>query len=407
MTCRKFAIGSGHTDPGIDQVNVLVLNPGSATLKFGLYGVAGSSTDSTKTDASVLASGVIESTTPVDAVEQIIRSLRVPGGGGREPKVIDAVGCRVVHGGRFLVEPTRVTGAVLEQLRALKELASLHIPMDVAVLERVQQTLPTTPLVAVFDTAFHQTLPDVASTYALPTELCSRFGLRRYGFHGISHANVSARLMEQLGRGAGGTRIITCHLGSGASVCAVRDGHSVDISMGFTPMEGLAMGTRSGDVDPGLVLFLLRSVGMTADEVDDLLNRQSGLLGLSGLSADLRELERAARADDARAELALEVFAYRTAKYIGAFAVVLEGVDALAFTGGIGEHSASMRQRICRRLECLGLRLDDEQNRAPNGRAVRISEASSAAAIWVMVAEEEREIAALTYQHLAHPLGSG
>jgi acetate kinase len=288
---------------------------------------------------------------------------------------------------------------VLDELRALKELAPLHIPADVAVLERVQQSLPETPVTAVFDTAFHQTLPEVARTYALPVELCARYGLRRYGFHGISHAYVSARLIERLRRGANGTKIITCHLGSGASVCAVRDGQSIDTSMGFTPLEGLVMGTRSGDVDPGLVLYLMRTAGMTVSGVDDLLNHQSGLRGLSGLSPDVRNLEQASREGNQNAELALEIFAYRTCKYIGAFAAALEGLDAVAFTGGIGEHSASMRSRICRRLEFFGLQLDDEHNRAANGSAaMQISVEGSVVQGWVIPTDEEREIARSTYE---------
>jgi acetate kinase len=314
---------------------------------------------------------------------------------------IDAVGCRVVHGGARLVKPTRVTASVLDELRALKELAPLHIPADIAVLERVQQSLPETPVIAVFDTAFHQTLPEVARTYALPVELCARYGLRRYGFHGISHAYVSGRLIEHLGRSAKETKLITCHLGSGASVCAVRDGQSIDTSMGLTPLEGLVMGTRSGDVDPGLVLYLIRTAGMSANEVDSLLNHQSGLRGLSGLSADVRELEQAERAADKNAELALEVFAYHARKYIGAYAAALEGLDAVAFTGGIGEHSASMRRRICQGLGFLGLRLDDDLNEAADGRAaMRISKGSGAVQIWVIPTDEERQIARSAYEQL-------
>jgi len=409
-------------------VNVLVLNPGSATLKFRLYQLPDvSKASTTKKDSAIaLAGGLVErigtpqseltmlvatrkpmlqpveANTPAHAVEQIIhRLLAYFGENTQTPMAIDAVGCRVVHGGARLVQPTRVTPSVLEELRALKELAPLHIPADVALLERVQQSLPATPVIAVFDTAFHQTLPEAARTYALPVELCARYGLRRYGFHGISHAYVSEQLIERLGRGAKGTKIITCHLGSGASVCAVRDGQSIDTSMGLTPMEGLVMSTRSGDVDPGLVLYLMRGAGMTAGEVDDLLNHQSGLRGLSGLSADLRDLERAALEKDKRAELALEIFAYRACKYIGAFAAALEGLDAVAFTGGIGEHSASMRSRICRRLEFLGLRLEDERNRAANGRAaMQISGEGSEVQVWVIPTDEEREIAWSTYEHL-------
>jgi acetate kinase len=408
-------------------LNILVLNPGSTTLKFGLYQMpdvnkASSSTDS----ATVLASGSIEpvgapqsqltlfaatqkpvSTTveakmPAQAVEQTIRQiLAYAGENTQSPITIDVVGCRVVHGGARLVEPTRITSSVLDELRALKDLAPLHNPVDVAMLEQVMRSLPETPVVAVFDTAFHQTLPPVAYTYAIPMELGARYGLRRYGFHGLSHAYVSRKLIGYLGRGAGGTKIITCHLGNGASVCAVRDGQSVDISSGFTPLEGLVMGTRSGDIDPGLILYLFRATGMTASEVNNMLNHESGLLGLSGLSADIRDLEKAALEGNIQAKLALEVFAYRTRKYIGAFAAALEGLDAIAFTGGIGEHSASMRSRICQGLEFLGLRLDAARNKTTNDRAaMRISAESSPVQIWMIPTDEEQEIARSTYEQI-------
>lgn len=404
-------------------MNILVLNPGSATLKFGVYQIADRSEASPNADAAVVvASGTVEpvgalsaelklivpgqtptsepveANTPAHAVEQIIRGVHALGKDTATPTTIDAVGCRVVHGGATLVEPTRVTASVLEQLRAVQPLAPLHVPADIAVLEQVQKSLPGTPVVAVFDTAFHQTLPAVASTYALPVELSARYGLRRYGFHGISHAYVSEQMIQRLGRGANGTRIITCHLGNGASICAVRDGRSIDTSMGLTPMEGLVMGTRSGDVDPGLVLYLIRTAGMTASEVDDLLNHQSGLRGLSGRSADVRELEQTALKNDTRAELALEIFAYRACKYIGAFAAALEGLDAVVFTGGIGEHSNSMRSRICRRLAFLGLRVDEERNRAANGRALQIGAEGNSVPVWVMPTDEEGAIARSTYE---------
>lgn len=401
-------------------MNILVLNPGSSTLKFGLYQMPDSNTASaTRDSATVIVSGIIErigspqaklsmsaatqkpvseaveAQTPAQAVEQIIRRLLAyPAENNRAAVTIDAVGCRVVHGGARFVEPTRVTPSVLDELRALGDLAPLHNPVDVAVLEQVQRSLPETPLTAVFDTAFHRTLPPVASTYALPFELCARYGLRRYGFHGISHAYVSRQLIGHLGHGAEGTKVVTCHLGNGASVCALADGQSVDISMGFTPLEGLVMGTRSGDVDPGLILYLIRTVGMTASEVDILLNRESGLRGLSGLSADIRDLEQAALEGNEHAKLALEVFAYRARKYIGAYAAALEGLDAVAFTGGIGEHSASMRSRICQGLDFLGLRLDEARNKTTDGHAaMNISAESSSVQIWVIPTDEEQEIA--------------
>jgi acetate kinase len=385
-------------------VNVLVFNPGSATLKFGVYHIPDSTMAPTAMNlVTVLERGTVEAASSAEVVERIIRGLLAPRGKNLSARTaIDAVGCRVVHGGPHLVKPTRVDASVLDQLRDVKDLAPLHVPADIAVLERILHCVPKTPLIAVFDTAFHQTMPDVAHTYALPTELCSRYSLRRYGFHGISHRYVSARLIERLGRGPKGTRIITCHLGSGASICAVRDGRSIDTSMGLTPMEGLVMGTRSGDVDPGLVLYLLRAGGMTADQVNTLLNHDSGLLGLSALSSDLRTLEQAAVENNASAELALAVFAYRASKYIGAFAAALEGLDAIAFTGGIGEHSASMRSRICRPLEFLGLRLDQDRNRAASGgAAMRISVDGGGVPIWMIPTDEEREIAVSAYEHLA------
>jgi acetate kinase len=401
-------------------VNILVLNPGSATLKFGLYQMANLSRVSTATDsATVLASGIVEpigspqselkmfvakqkpivepvqATTPVQALEHIIRRVLGYFGENTEaPIAIDAVGCRVVHGGGRLVKPTRVTASVLDELRTLKELAPLHIPADIAVLEQIQQSLPETPVIAVFDTAFHQTLPPVAYTYALPVELSAQYKLRRYGFHGISHAYVSGRVIELLGRGAEGTKIITCHLGSGASVCAVLDGQSIDTSMGLTPMEGLVMGTRSGDVDPGLVLYLIRTAGMSANEVDSLLNNQSGLRGLSGLSADVRDLEQAKHAGDKRAEVALQVFAYRARKYIGAYLAALGGADAIAFTGGIGENSPAVRAAICEGLSWLGIDLDPERNAAhTTAHEGRISTESSRVSVYVVPTNEELLIA--------------
>ena len=400
-------------------MNILVLNPGSATLKFAFYQMPELNKASTTTDsATVLASGIVEpigatqselkmfvatqkpmieaveATTPVQAVEQIIRRLLVYLGETKTQTAIDAVGCRVVHGGARLVKPTRVTASVLDELRALKDLAPLHIPADIAVLEQVQQSLPQIPLIAVFDTAFHQTLPPVAYTYALPVEVSAQYKLRRYGFHGISHAYVSERLIERLGRGAKGTKIITCHLGSGASVCAVRDGQSIDTSMGLTPMEGLVMGTRSGDVDPGLVLYLIRTAGMSANEVDSLLNNQSGLRGLSGLSGDVRDLEQAERAGDKRAELALQVFAYRARKYIGAYLAAMGGADAIVFTGGIGENSPEVRAAICEGLSWFGIELDAERNAALTAaREGRISAESSRVAVHVIPTNEELLIA--------------
>ena len=352
------------------SVNILVLNPGSSTLKFAVY----------RGDVR-LADGTIEHVSS-DATAEAIRKA--------DGASIEAVGIRVVHGGSKLVKPARVDGAVVEEIRSLAEIAPLHNPIAVQVIEDVRRLLGDVPIVAVFDTAFHQTLPAVASTYAVPADL----GVRRYGFHGVSYSYVSKRLHD-LGAGS---RLIICHLGNGASVCAVHDGISVDTSMGLTPMEGLVMGTRAGDLDPGVILYLLRG-GRTEEQLDELLNRRSGLLGVSGRSGDVRELEKAVREGDPRAELALEIFAYRAAKYIGAYAAVLGGVDAICFTAGIGEHSAPMRRRICERLGFLGVEIDEALNDAAPKDERRIS--SGPTAVWVVPTNEELEIARLTRNELA------
>ncbi len=371
-------------------MNILALNVGSSSLKFRLFQI----TPQTET---VLSEGTVERldmSNLLPAAQKAIAQCQSFG--------IDAVGHRVVHGGARFTQPTRVTPQVLDDLRGLQELDPLHNPPEVALIEAARRLLPDAPAVAVFDTAFHRTLPETAWRYALPSDLADRLGLRRYGFHGISHAYVSARLLECLGRTPPGTRLVTCHLGSGASVCAVRDGLSVDTSMGLTPLEGLVMGTRSGDLDPGLLLYLMQSQGMTAEAVDDLLNHKSGLLGLSGQSSDVRELSQAAQSGDARAALALEIFAYRACKYIGAYAAALEGVDAVAFSGGIGEHSPDMRSRICRRLAFLGLPLDDARNEAAAPHApARISADGASVSAWVIPTDEERQIARETRTVLA------
>ncbi len=358
-------------------MHVLALNPGSATLKFKLYDLAGGE--------RVLASATVDHVageTTARAAEDVLRRCA--------PLGVHVVGCRVVHGGERFSAPTRVTEDVLAGIRDLGRLAPLHNAVAASVLEAAGRLLPGVPVVAVFDTAFHRTLPDVAALYAIPLELGRGRGLHRYGFHGISHAYVAGRLTVLLGRGSERTRLIVCHLGNGASTCAVRDGRSVDTSMGLTPLEGLVMGTRCGDVDAGLVLHLLTSEGLSAERVGQLLNHESGLLGLGG-HADVRELERAARAGDARAGLALDVFAYRVRKYVGAYVAALGGLDALAFTGGIGEHSTLLRGKICQGLGCLGVELDDALNETASAGEVRIGR--GAVEVWVVPTDEEKQVA--------------
>lgn len=360
------------------MMNILTLNAGSATLKYKLFAMPAE---------DVLAEGSLDHPGGDGIVQAAQKAIEACRGLG-----IDAIGHRVVHGGARFIAPTRINPDTLGELRKLKGLDPLHNPTEVAMIEAAQHAVPDVPNVAIFDTAFHQTLPEVAWRYALPWELSDRLGLRRYGFHGISHQYVSERLIERLGRKPKHTKLITCHLGSGASVCAIQDGRSVDTSMGLTPLEGLVMGSRSGDVDAGLLLFLLRTQQMTPAHLDDFLNHQSGLLGLSGISSDVRELEQAAKVGDARAELALAIFAYRVRKYIGAYAAALGGLDAIAFAGGIGEHSAAMRARICTGLEFLGVELDTGSNEAADAEA-QISADSSKIKVWMIPTDEERQIA--------------
>ncbi len=272
---------------------------------------------------------------------------------------VAAVGHRVVHGGPVYTSGVLVTPEVKRTLAGLSELAPLHNPVNLEGIEAAQKTWPDVPHVAVFDTAFHATLPEAARTYAVPWKWTEEWGLRRYGFHGLSHAYCSDRAAKMLGRGL---RVVVCHLGAGCSASAVRDGVCVDTSMGFTPLDGLAMATRSGAVDPSILIHVLRHKGLTADDLERVLNHESGLLGVSGVSGDMRQVHAAARGGDARARLALDVYAHRLRQTIGGFAATLGGVDALVFTAGVGEHDAEMRAAACRGLECLGLELDAAAN---------------------------------------------
>jgi len=373
-------------------MRVLVLNPGSATLKYRLIDLVGST-------ATPLASGLVEHTSGdsiARAAETVLDRCAELG--------IQAVGCRIVHGGNRFEGPARVTPEVIAAIRDLGRLAPLHNPIAASVLEGVLTRWPEVPLVAVFDTAFHRTIPEQAALYALPLDLCRKYGWQRYGFHGTSHRYVSTRLLARLGRPATGSRLISCHLGNGASICAIRDGQSVDTSMGLTPLAGLVMGTRSGDVDPGLIVQLLRELHLDADRLEQLLNQQSGLLGIGG-HADMRDLQKAALAGDERAVLALSLFCYRIRHYIGAYAAVLHGVDALAFTGGIGENSAVVRQAVCQPLAWLGVRFDSQANQSGTPGEVCLSTADSAVQVWVIPTDEEGLIARETVELLGGDVG--
>lgn len=336
---------------------------------------------------------------PAAAVTLVLDALLIEHADRLPP--VESVGHRVVQGGTRYTAPVHVDAEVLAGIRALTPLAPLHNPAAADGIEACLRRLPGIPSVAVFDTAFHHTLPELAKRYALPADVTEPYRLQRFGFHGISYRYVTGGLLASLGRAAAGTRLILCHLGNGASACAVQDGRSVDTSMGLTPLEGLVMGTRAGDTDPGLLLYLLREGKMSVDALDDLLNHRSGLRGVSGIGEDVRDLEAAAERGDARAAFALSLFAYRVRKYIGAYAAAMGGLDAVAFTGGIGEHAAGMRARICDGLAFLGVTLSAERNTAAGDDApLRLSPDGSPVSVWRIPTDEERQIARETAELL-------
>jgi acetate kinase len=304
---------------------------------------------------------------------------------------IDAVGHRIVHGGAEFTGPVMLDRHVEQRLRALTDLAPLHQPKSLAALEAVNQALPGVPAVACFDTAFHAGIPAPAATYALPSQWRRRWDLRRFGFHGLSHAYASRRAAELLGRPPAGLRLVTCHLGAGASLAAVRDGRSVDTTMGFTPLEGLVMATRSGSVDPGLLLWLEEHAGIAAGLLADTLEHRSGLLGLAG-TADMRQVVVAAEAGDGDARLALDVYVHRLRAGVGAMAASLGGLDALVFTGGVGEHAPAVRRLGVEGLGFLGLRLDPDRNRLLEGDG-EIGADGAATRLLVVAAREDLQIA--------------
>jgi acetate kinase len=353
------------------SVRILVVNAGSSSLKLRLLD------DDTLIDSADLP--------PDGDVAQALRSWPAP----------DAVGHRIVHGGTDYTRAVRVDGAVRRRLDELTDLAPLHQPKSLAALDTVSAVLPDVPAVASFDTAFHTTIPDAAATYAVPAEWRKRYGVRRYGFHGLSHAYAARRTTELTGC----TRIVTCHLGAGASLCAVVDGRSVDTTMGFTPLEGLVMATRSGSVDPGLVLWLEEHEHLTPHEVADALEHRSGLLALAG-TADMREVESRAEAGDPDARLAVDVYVHRLVTAIAAMAAAAGGLAALVFTGGVGEHAPQLRAAAAERLDWLGVALDTDANRAAGGGDADITGASGSVRCLVVTAREDLQIARETRELL-------
>ncbi|MGH1523753.1 acetate/propionate family kinase [Leifsonia sp. L25] len=389
---------------------VLVVNSGSSSLKYQLI-------DAESDDA--LASGLVErigessghirhagpdgtweSTLAIPdhtAAFRVMLDAFAAEGPNLDENPLAAVGHRVVHGGKRFFEPTIVTDLVEINIEDLSDLAPLHNPANLQGIRAAKKAFPDVEHVAVFDTAFHQTLAPEAYTYAIDAALADRHRVRRYGFHGTSHRYVSRAAAEFLGRPLGELKQIVLHLGNGASVCAVDAGRSVDTSMGMTPLEGLVMGTRSGDLDPAVLLHLARRAGLGIDDLDELLNRRSGLLGLSG-HGDMRDVRHAAESGDAAARLALDTTVHRLKHYIGAYTAELGGLDVLTFTAGVGENDARLRAEVCAGLEVLGIRLDPERNASPSHDARLISTDDSRVAVLVVPTDEELEIARQSLQ---------
>jgi len=373
---------------------VLVLNCGSSSVKHALFELPA---DPPGSAHRTLARGLVERIGDApDAYEIAVRQVLRDTHDVLAGRTLDAVGHRVVHGGSELTEPAVIDEALLAAIDASAAIAPLHNPPAAASIRACLAQLPDVPQVAAFDTAFHARMPRRAVTYAIDVEVAERHDIRRYGFHGLSHEYVSGIAADFLETPLDQLRLITLHLGNGASACAVEYGRSTETSMGATPLEGLVMGTRAGDVDAGALLALMRA-GYDADRLDELLNRRSGLAGLSGLSSDLREIEAAAATGDDRARMAINVFAHRARKYIGSYAAAMGGVDAIVFTGGIGENSASMRARILQRLEFLGVQLDLDRNRdglvRRDGEFARITSDRSRVEALVVKSNEELMIA--------------
>ena len=388
-------------------MKILVLNCGSSSLKYQLINME---------TEDVLASGKYErigedeafithkvngqkieikhpAKTHEEAVDFTLKQLINP-----EYKVIDsldeisAIGHRLVHGGEKINKSVIITDEVVEVLKECIDLAPLHNPAGIIGIEACKKVMPGKPMVGVFDTAFHQTMPKERYIYPIPYEYYKKYGIRKYGFHGTSHMYVSQRLAEIVGKDISELKIVTCHLGQGSSICAVEGGKSVDTSMGLTPLAGIPMVTRSGDLDPSVVTFLMKKEGWTAEEAENMLNKKSGVQGISGLAPDFREIEAASYGDNERAEIAIEKFKYEIASYIAKYAVAMNGVDYIVFTGGVGENQINIRRGICEKLEFMGVKIDVEANNV-RGEEKEISAPDSKIKVYLVPTNEELMIA--------------
>ncbi|MBQ7245783.1 MAG: acetate kinase [Firmicutes bacterium] len=393
-------------------MKVLVINCGSSSLKYQVLDM---------TDESVLAKGLVErigmdgsvinhtktgedkvvNEVPMkdhkDAIAQVLAAIQDPAHGVvSDMAEIGAVGHRVVHAGEMYAESVLIDDTVIKALEECVELAPLHNPPNLLGIAACRELMPSTPMVAVFDTAFHQTMPAESYIYAIPYEYYEKYKIRRYGFHGTSHKYVSERASAMLGKSLSDLKLITCHLGNGASVTAIKNGKVVDTSMGFTPLEGLVMGTRSGDIDPAIVTYIREKENLPLGEANNILNKKSGVLGVSGVSSDFRDLEAAVEEGNERAALALRMFAHRVKHYIGAYIAEMNGVDAIIFTAGVGENDISMREIICSDLENLGIKLDPIKNKV-RGQETVINTDDSKVSLLLIPTNEELMIARDTF----------
>lgn len=393
-------------------MKVLVLNCGSSSIKYKLYdmttkevmaqggieklGLPDSFLKFTLADGSkkIIEKNMPEHTVGVELILEVLTNAEY--GCIKSLDEIEAVGHRLVHGGEKFNTSVVITPEVIKQMEACTDLAPLHNPANLKGVAAITKILPNVPQVGVFDTAFHQTMPAHAYMYALPYEYYEKYGVRRYGFHGTSHRYVSRRACEFLGLDYENTKIITAHIGGGGSITAIKNGKSIDTSMGLTPVEGLMMGTRCGDVDLGAMTFLMEKENLDAAAVNALINKKSGVMGVSGVSSDMRDIEAAIAEGNERAKLALDMFEYRLLKYIGAYTAALNGVDVLVFTGGIGENQMQTRDYICRGLEYLGVKYDAELNAKTRGEEIEISTPDSKVRVVVIPTDEELTIASDT-----------
>lgn len=390
-------------------MKILVLNCGSSSIKYALYNMD---------DKSVMTSGGAERV----GLDGAFVKVKLPNGEKKtvmhdipehtegvkfifslltDPEIgvikdlneIDAVGHRMVHGGEKFNKSVVLTDEVLKTFEECIDLAPLHNPANLKGVKAVSELMPGLPQVGVFDTAFHQTMPAHSYLYAIPYELYEKYGVRRYGFHGTSHRYVSKRVCDFLGVNPADKKVITCHIGNGGSIAAVDGGKCVDTSMGLTPLEGLMMGTRSGDIDGGAITFLEKKLGLDADGMSNLLNKKSGVLGITGISSDMREIESANDEGNERAKLALDMYSYRIKKYVGAYAAAMGGCDIIVFTAGVGENQASMREDVCKNMEYMGVKLDVEKNKTIHGEEAIISTPDSKVTVCVIPTDEELMIA--------------